>query len=131
MRLLAALHHACGGRAFYHPLPSLFSHNGPYPQPLSICPLLPHQGLEALAQLDAQSFAFPHLIGCGLAGGDWQQYEAALEAFADEVAAPVVIYHIGGGTHAAAGGASGSEGRKRGPAAAGGAVPGCKRAKGV
>lgn len=41
---------------------------------------------NALLQLadvpDLKSVAFPHGIGCGLAGGAWAQYEAALEAFA-------------------------------------------------
>lgn len=41
---------------------------------------------DALLQLadvpDLKSVAFPHGIGCGLAGGAWTQYEAALVAFA-------------------------------------------------
>jgi O-acetyl-ADP-ribose deacetylase (regulator of RNase III) len=41
---------------------------------------------NALLQLadvpDLKSVAFPHGIGCGLAGGSWRQYEAALVEFA-------------------------------------------------
>lgn len=41
---------------------------------------------NALLQLadvpNLKSVAFPHGIGCGLAGGSWAQYEAALVAFA-------------------------------------------------
>jgi O-acetyl-ADP-ribose deacetylase (regulator of RNase III) len=40
---------------------------------------------NALLQLadvpNLKSVAFPHGIGCGLAGGSWAQYEAALETF--------------------------------------------------
>ena len=31
------------------------------------------------------SIAFPHQIGCGLAGGDWVRYRAMIEAFANMV----------------------------------------------
>jgi len=32
--------------------------------------------------LGLESVAFPHSIGCGLAGGDWAAYRAAIERFA-------------------------------------------------
>jgi len=31
------------------------------------------------------TYAFPHGIGCGLAGGDWDKYERLLDKFADAV----------------------------------------------
>jgi len=40
------------------------------------------QALEKLAMLGLESVAFPHSIGCGLAGGDWAAYRAAIERFA-------------------------------------------------
>ncbi|GBF93535.1 hypothetical protein Rsub_06255 [Raphidocelis subcapitata] len=70
------------------------------------------QGLRALARLEgAESFAFPHLVGCGLAGGEWRDYEAALERFAGDVAPrPVVIYRLGGGGGGGGGGNAGEVG---------------------
>lgn len=42
--------------------------------------------LKQIAQLpELESVAFPYQIGCGLAGGDWKQYRAALEEFAERV----------------------------------------------
>ena len=41
-----------------------------------------------------QSIAFPYRIGCGLAGGDWEDYQAALENFAAVVKVPVVLYKL-------------------------------------
>jgi len=82
----------------------------------------PPKGLKQLAELEgALSFAFPHLIGCGLAGGDWARYEAALEAFADEVGVPVVLYQIGAGAEGGGGGSGGAA------AAAAAAAAGRKR----
>ena len=41
-------------------------------------------GLSAIAALDdLTSIAFPHNIGCGIAGGHWPDYLAMIEAFAD------------------------------------------------
>eukprot|EP00928_Gymnodinium_smaydae_P083363 TRINITY_DN66602_c0_g1_i1.p1 TRINITY_DN66602_c0_g1~~TRINITY_DN66602_c0_g1_i1.p1 ORF type:complete len:281 (+),score=39.05 TRINITY_DN66602_c0_g1_i1:64-906(+) len=42
--------------------------------------------LGAIGKLEPKpaSIAFPHKIGCGLAGGDWSHYEAMLLAWADE-----------------------------------------------
>ena len=66
------------------------------------------QCLAAIAQLSPppSSVAFPHEIGCGLAGGDWPRYDAMLKAFADanpsmEV---LVVRWTGGGGGAAGGG---------------------------
>ena len=42
--------------------------------------------LTQIAELpELESVAFPYQIGCGLAGGDWKQYRAALEEFAERV----------------------------------------------
>jgi len=53
--------------------------------------------LMALAKItDLESIAFPHRIGCGLAGGDWNWYKGTLDNFANYVYkmqnAKVVIY---------------------------------------
>jgi len=40
------------------------------------------------------SVAFPYKIGCGLGGGDWAQYEAALREFAQSVTGKVVLYQL-------------------------------------
>lgn len=51
---------------------------------------------ECLAKIaeipDLESLAFPFLIGCGLAGGDWNLYLEELEAFAKTVKVPVILY---------------------------------------
>jgi hypothetical protein len=43
------------------------------------------------------SIAVPYRIGCGLAGGDWKQYRAALAEFQDKCAdsAMVTLYKLG------------------------------------
>eukprot|EP00039_Didymoeca_costata_P001750 m.54800 g.54800 ORF g.54800 m.54800 type:complete len:417 (+) comp10951_c0_seq3:180-1430(+) len=53
-------------------------------------------GLEAAAKISGlKNIAFPYLIGCGLAGGDWQAYLAMLEQFAKDVhPAEVYIYRL-------------------------------------
>eukprot|EP00933_Yihiella_yeosuensis_P006707 TRINITY_DN111463_c0_g1_i1.p1 TRINITY_DN111463_c0_g1~~TRINITY_DN111463_c0_g1_i1.p1 ORF type:complete len:219 (+),score=49.59 TRINITY_DN111463_c0_g1_i1:71-727(+) len=55
-------------------------------------------GLQQIAELPGiQSIAFPYLIGCGLAGGDWSKYEQALEEFSKVVephGIEVVIYKL-------------------------------------
>jgi hypothetical protein len=43
-------------------------------------------------QYAALRVAFPHGIGCGLAGGDWREYRAALERWADSV--PFSVYTV-------------------------------------
>jgi O-acetyl-ADP-ribose deacetylase (regulator of RNase III) len=35
---------------------------------------------------DKVVFGFPYLIGCGLAGGDWDNYERLIKEFSDKVA---------------------------------------------
>lgn len=44
------------------------------------------QGLQHIAALQPKpkKLAFPHGIGCGMAGGDWLQYEAAIIEWAAE-----------------------------------------------
>ena len=37
--------------------------------------------LEEIAKLKPTSLAFPYNIGCGLAGGNWNQYYPALQEF--------------------------------------------------
>ena len=34
---------------------------------------------------ELESVAFPYGIGCGLAGGNWEEYQAMLEEFANMV----------------------------------------------
>ena len=42
------------------------------------------RGLFAITQLpDIHSLALPYMVGCGMAGGIWEIYEAALIDFAD------------------------------------------------
>lgn len=50
-------------------------------------------GLQQIAKIpDLTSIAFPYNIGCGLAGGNWESYQAELEEFAIHANVPVVIY---------------------------------------
>jgi O-acetyl-ADP-ribose deacetylase (regulator of RNase III) len=79
------------------------------------------QCLEEVARLDPpiKSIAFPHQIGCGLAGGNWRAYEAMILDFADRN--PHILVAICG---MARGGGTGST-RSAGASAA--AVGGCFR----
>jgi O-acetyl-ADP-ribose deacetylase (regulator of RNase III) len=55
-----------------------------------------HQGLWALAQIEGlDSVAFPYLIGCGLAAGNWDMYYKIIGNFARYLdgKADVFIYH--------------------------------------
>eukprot|EP01139_Manchomonas_bermudensis_P010732 Amastigsp_a341000_14.p1 type:complete len:153 gc:universal Amastigsp_a341000_14:505-47(-) len=53
--------------------------------------------LDEIAQLpDIGSVAFPFRIGCGLAGGDWAEYESRLVAFASRHNIRVVLYKFEG-----------------------------------
>jgi hypothetical protein len=58
---------------------------------------------EGLAKLAAEGFrrvAFPHEIGCALAGGSWREYEAAIAAYGaanPEVEILIVTWGGGGG----------------------------------
>jgi O-acetyl-ADP-ribose deacetylase (regulator of RNase III) len=55
--------------------------------------------LAELAKVrNLESVAFPYLIGCGMAGGNWDQYRSELERFADVVKVPVVVYKLPKGT---------------------------------
>lgn len=51
--------------------------------------------LDQTAQLKPKSLALPFMIGCGLAGGKWSDYEAALRAFAkDHPDIDLVVYKL-------------------------------------
>ena len=57
-----------------------------------------YQGLWKIAQIPSlESVAFPHGIGCGVAGGDWDTYYRILQNFAEYLkdTADVYIYHNG------------------------------------
>jgi O-acetyl-ADP-ribose deacetylase (regulator of RNase III) len=52
--------------------------------------------LDQICQLndlgtEKNSIAFPYKIGCGLAGGDWDQYKKAIDDFADSCKKDVFI----------------------------------------
>ena len=56
---------------------------------------------NALAQIaqipELTSIGFPYGIGCGLAGGDWNEYQKLLEGFAEEVSAndiAAILYRL-------------------------------------
>jgi len=50
------------------------------------------QCLKQIAEIDELgSIAFPHRIGCGLAGGNWAEYKALIDKFAESVDATVYI----------------------------------------
>lgn len=51
------------------------------------------KALNHLKSLEGD-FAFPWRIGCGAAGGDWDQYYHLLEQFADQIEGDVVIYRL-------------------------------------
>ncbi len=57
------------------------------------------KALDQIAELPKlKSIGFPYGIGCGLAGGDWNEYETLLENFAERVGergVSVVIYRLG------------------------------------
>lgn len=51
--------------------------------------------LEEIKKIpDLESIAFPHGIGCGLAGGDWLEYARLLDEFARTVKADVYIFKL-------------------------------------
>jgi hypothetical protein len=43
---------------------------------------------------DLGSVAFPFNIGCGMAGGKWDDYKRELNMFANDVRVPVVLYRF-------------------------------------
>ncbi|OHT14843.1 hypothetical protein TRFO_14805 [Tritrichomonas foetus] len=53
------------------------------------------EGLSKILEIpNLESIAFPFNIGCGLAGGDWNSYYAAIEEFATHTTAIVKIYKL-------------------------------------
>jgi O-acetyl-ADP-ribose deacetylase (regulator of RNase III) len=51
--------------------------------------------LEKISKLNIKSIAFPFHIGCGLAGGNWKEYEELLINWANEhPQIQIVIHHI-------------------------------------
>ncbi len=53
--------------------------------------------LDELAKLPGVregGVAMPYLIGCGVAGGNWKDYERVIRGFSDENRVPVVLYDI-------------------------------------
>lgn len=53
------------------------------------------QCLNGLRHLSPTSIAMPYKIGCGLAGGDWPTYLAALEKFATtNPSIQIVLYKL-------------------------------------
>jgi O-acetyl-ADP-ribose deacetylase (regulator of RNase III) len=53
------------------------------------------QCLVRIAEIpDLQSIAFPYMIGCGAAGGDWQIYRAILAKWSKTVDAEIVVYKL-------------------------------------
>jgi len=56
------------------------------------------KALNQIAELPGlESIGFPYGIGCGLAGGDWNEYEILLEGFADrvsEMGVSVILYRL-------------------------------------
>ena len=62
-----------------------------------------------------ESIAFPHEIGCGLAGGDWSRYNAMIQDFAQSMPhTQVIIARWMGGGGASSGRGGGGRGRGRG-----------------
>ena len=52
-------------------------------------------GLQKISEIqNLESVAFPYLIGCGLAGGDWNLYLNEIQNFANNVNAKVSIYKL-------------------------------------
>lgn len=52
-------------------------------------------GLNEIAKItNLKTIAFPYGIGCGLAGGNWEDYYNMLEHFADNVKAKVIIRRL-------------------------------------
>ena len=53
------------------------------------------EGLRALTDIVKESsVAFPHQIGCGLAGGNWKHYRKHIENFAKQTGVDVTIYRL-------------------------------------
>ena len=52
------------------------------------------QGLDEIKKLKPNSLAFPYQIGCGLAGGEWDEYYKILKKLENDLGILVVIYKI-------------------------------------
>mmetsp|Transcript_45967 Transcript_45967/g.121563 ORF Transcript_45967/g.121563 Transcript_45967/m.121563 type:complete len:199 (-) Transcript_45967:305-901(-) len=54
------------------------------------------EALRAISKLDdLSSIAFPHSVGCGMAGGDWPKYQRMLQKFAAGLPdVQVVVYRL-------------------------------------
>lgn len=51
--------------------------------------------LEQILKIPSlESIAFPFMIGCGLAGGDWKAYWVMLEEFAKKLPFDVIVYRL-------------------------------------
>lgn len=52
-------------------------------------------GLAKIGEIeDLQSVAFPYLVGCGSAGGNWDDYLREIRMFADVFQVPVTLYRL-------------------------------------
>lgn len=49
--------------------------------------------LKSMEELKGD-FAFPHGIGCGAAGGDWEKYLEMIQDFSEKIDGDVVIYKL-------------------------------------
>jgi O-acetyl-ADP-ribose deacetylase (regulator of RNase III) len=50
--------------------------------------------LHEISKLQGESIAFPYNIGCGLAGGNWQEYKQLISEFSKNTALKVYIVHL-------------------------------------
>jgi hypothetical protein len=50
--------------------------------------------LFEISKLKPKSLAFPYNIGCGLAGGNWEDYLATLRYFSEYFQIPLTLYKI-------------------------------------
>ena len=52
-------------------------------------------GLAKIGEIkNLESVAFPYLVGCGSAGGKWEDYLKEIEMFADIFQVPVTLYKL-------------------------------------
>ena len=77
--------------------------------------------LVAVGKLKLPSLAFPHEIGCGLAGGHWPAYHAMLKDFASAHPETEVFICRWGGGHGSGGRGRGGGGKGGGAGGRGGA----------
>lgn len=51
--------------------------------------------LNLVSQIDnLENIAMPYLIGCGSAGGDWNDYIKIINDFAEKIKKPIVLYKL-------------------------------------